>query len=48
MFIFTYFNETTALHMAVNSDNVEIVELLLNTKNIDINVENEIKILLEK
>ena len=32
----------TALHMAVERKNVEIIKLLLSNPNIDISVENEI------
>lgn len=32
----------TALHHAVKNGYIEIVELLLNHKNIDINIKNEI------
>ena len=36
------FFHSTALHIAVNKRNIEIIETLLENKNIDINIKDQI------
>lgn len=37
-----YFFHSTALHIAVKKRNIEIIETLLENKNIDINIKDQI------
>ena len=37
-FIFHYFNDKSALHIAVEKGNIEVVKLLLKIDNIDVNL----------
>lgn len=36
--LINYYNEKTALHMAIEKDNLEIIHLLLSHTDIDINI----------
>ena len=44
MKFFIYFSQKTPLHNAVSLGNVDIINLLMNDKNIDINIRNDIVI----
>lgn len=43
-----HFNETTILHAAVQSENIEIIKLLLSNPKIDISIKDDIHKLILK